>query len=839
MVKWADKVRLNNIYGPAECTVWCFVQRDVKSTDNENRFGHGIGARGWIADPDDSDRLLPVGAVGELLVEGPLLARGYLNNPEQTAASFITDPTWLHMFGPVDKRRLYKTGDLVRYDPTDGAMIFVGRKDTQVKLRGQRIELGEIEHHLRLALGTADDAAAVNDVVVDVFKPSPSSDAVLVAFISIGSSFRPDPDQEGLGAEVKEYVSSVARVSKKALAQVLPSYMIPAVFVPVEKVPLSTSGKTDMRTLRKICSSLSWAELLDIASGSSSTGGHQGEKGVAGRTEAESHMAEAWAKLLGISPDRIAPSDSFISLGGNSLMAIHLVAAYRARGLSLAVADILQHPGLSAMTSCVVPIRPAKSTMVNLDEFSGMSAGEVSREALFADAAQQCGVGRDAVVAVYPCTPLQQEMMDLSMAGKTSQFAHELSRLWPALDFGRFKRAWEEVVRVHPILRTRFIRSSHDGVLRQAVIDEALWWEAPRSFDDYMASNFPTWTTKLGDRLARWSLYEEEHGDGQASSQMLIISLHHSIFDGVVLHHVFSQLFAAYSGTELPRNPPNFGEYLWRVSRDVETRAGDHIAFWDKYLTGWEQAGAFPPAIEPHGHQVQATGGAMRFLPFEGGVRPELGNLTLSTLLRGSWALLLARRTASKCVVFSTFLAGRNVDMDGIEGLVAPTFTHVPILARVSAAEEEEDEAQTVRQFLGTIQADAIAMIPYEATGMPTIRQACRSGTQPSYLSRNLVVVQPMPKGGGMLPAKGGDGQPLPFPGDILCGPRIDAAAMGAFNPFPLLMEMTMLDEGVAFRVSFDEQILSAEQVEELLDELALIIQTLPGQLDHAVARVV
>ncbi|KAK7995568.1 nonribosomal siderophore peptide synthase Sid2 [Apiospora arundinis] len=583
--------------------------------------------------------------------------------------------------------------------------------------------------------------------VIGVESPSSLGDAALVAYVSIGASFPSHPNKTSMTTEVKECISAIAEVSKKALVQVLPSYMIPTVFVPVQHIPLSTSGKTDIRTLRQICSSLSWAELLEMTSGNPRTAHRKGESDFVSKTEAESHMADAWATLLGISPDQIEPSDSFISLGGNSLMAIHLVAIYRERGLSLAVADILQHPELSAMTACTVPIRTATLASPNPATLSDMVTGQVSKEALFADAAQQCGVGSEDIVAVYPCTPLQVEMMDLSLTGKTSQFAHELSRLWPTLDFSRFKNAWEEIVKMHPILRTRFIRSSHDGELKQVIVDEPLWWEAPRDFDDYMATNFPTATTKLGDRLARWSLYEEPvEGTSQATNHMLIISLHHAIFDGVVLHHIFTNLFAIYTGNNLSHSPPNFGEYLWRTSKDLKDNLHDHVLYWGKYLAGWEQAGEFPPTVEPRDRQVHATGGTMRFLPFPGGVRPELGSLTLSTFLRGVWAILLARRTASECVVFSTFLAGRTVDMEGIERLVAPTFTHVPILARLSAS-------QTVREFLAALQADAIAMMPYEATGMPRIlQQACQSGSNPQlggYMSRNLLVVQPMPKGVG------------------------------------------------------------------------------------------
>src|SRR5690606_19340742 len=108
----------------------------------------------WVVDPDNHDILLPVGAVGELVLEGPFLARGYLNDAAKTNAVFIENPLWASDMCPenmkaFERRRMYKTGDLVRYNP-DGTLRFVGRKDYQVKVNAQRVELGEIEHHLTI-----------------------------------------------------------------------------------------------------------------------------------------------------------------------------------------------------------------------------------------------------------------------------------------------------------------------------------------------------------------------------------------------------------------------------------------------------------------------------------------------------------------------------------------------------------------------------------------------------------------------------------------------------------------------------------------------------------------
>ncbi|KAM4054534.1 AMP-binding enzyme [Hirsutella rhossiliensis] len=125
-------------------------------------MGKGIGLVTWVVEAENHDALSPLGCVGELLLEGPLVGQGYLDDPERTAAAFIRDPVWL-LQGPPGQPgrhgRLYKTGDLVRYNE-DGTLTFFGRKDAQVKIRGQRVELGEIEHALR-SHQSVDDAVAV------------------------------------------------------------------------------------------------------------------------------------------------------------------------------------------------------------------------------------------------------------------------------------------------------------------------------------------------------------------------------------------------------------------------------------------------------------------------------------------------------------------------------------------------------------------------------------------------------------------------------------------------------------------------------------------------------
>lgn len=207
---------------------------------------------------------MSIGAVGELLIEGPILARGYLNNAEQTKQSFIEDPEWSKTLqtrmttqsgNPTIRRRFYKTGDLVRYDIL-GNVIYVGRKDHQVKLRGQRIELGEIQYQiLRLV-------PEVKSVVVEVVSTgNENSHPMLVAFVCLHMAESNGRDL--LAAKtpaIAAFLSSIRNLENNLLA-LLPRYMIPSLFLPLFRLPMTVSHKVDRKQLHALIRSLSTEEL--------------------------------------------------------------------------------------------------------------------------------------------------------------------------------------------------------------------------------------------------------------------------------------------------------------------------------------------------------------------------------------------------------------------------------------------------------------------------------------------------------------------------------------------------------------------------------------------------
>ncbi|MFH9550555.1 amino acid adenylation domain-containing protein [Streptomyces sp. NPDC017435] len=311
---WAERIGLDrtalvNMYGITETTVHTTYRR-LTDADLDPQSGNPIGRP--LADLtvhllDGNGELAPIGVPGEIHVGGPGVARGYLGRPELTAERFVPDP-----YGPAGAR-LYRSGDLARRLP-DGQLEFLGRADDQVKIRGFRIELGEIEN----ALAAHE---AVRDAVVLVREDTPG-DVRLVAYVTADDDAAPAPAQ-----------------LRTLLAAALPEYMVPAAFVVLDRLPLTTNGKLDKRALP--------------APGQDAVGA---TAYVAPRTVVEERIAEVWQDVLGL--DRVSVEDGFFELGGHSIRAVTLVGRLRAAGYDLAVRDVFEYRTVARVAELVTG-RPA------------------------------------------------------------------------------------------------------------------------------------------------------------------------------------------------------------------------------------------------------------------------------------------------------------------------------------------------------------------------------------------------------------------------------------------------------------------------------------------------
>ncbi|CAG8904533.1 unnamed protein product [Penicillium egyptiacum] len=334
---WKPHVHLLNIYGPAECCVLSTVQNNITGTTDARDIGYGTGCTCWVVDPTNHNKLMPIGVIGELLIEGPIVGRGYLADAEKTAASFIDDtPPWLPVIRPgASPSRMYRTGDLVQYTP-QGSLRYVGRKDMQVKLNGQRVEVEEVQYHLYCSF------PGVEEVVVDlVLPPALEGRPQLVAFIT--GKWGLCKDATDIFVPPTGAFFEAMATAKAALQKVLPAFMIPSYFLPITRVPRTVSDKTNLQSLRKATNALTGEQMAAYRQ-QPTTGPKKPPV-----SQAAVHMQKIWAQVLKISLGQIGLEDGFFQLGGDSITAMKVANIAKSQGLSISVPDLFKNSSLDSL----------------------------------------------------------------------------------------------------------------------------------------------------------------------------------------------------------------------------------------------------------------------------------------------------------------------------------------------------------------------------------------------------------------------------------------------------------------------------------------------------------
>jgi amino acid adenylation domain-containing protein len=293
--RWGVGRRFFNAYGPTESTVWATVSECAPDGHAPTIGRPIINTRIHVLDA--RLRPVPVGVPGELHIGGVGLARGYLNNPDLTAERFVPDP-----FSAEPGARLYRTGDLARY-LSGGEIDFLGRIDSQVKVRGFRIEPGEIEAALRRCSGVREASV--------IAKSGGVGNVRLVAFVAADAATPP----------------TVADL-RAGLKDALPDYMLPASFVVLETLPLTANGKVDRRALERL-------DDEGVAA--------PGVSSVAPRDAAEQVIAGVWQEALQV--EKVGIDDNFFDLGGHSLLIVNVHT--KLKGLfekEVPMADMFKYP---------------------------------------------------------------------------------------------------------------------------------------------------------------------------------------------------------------------------------------------------------------------------------------------------------------------------------------------------------------------------------------------------------------------------------------------------------------------------------------------------------------
>jgi amino acid adenylation domain-containing protein/non-ribosomal peptide synthase protein (TIGR01720 family) len=435
-------VELVNLYGPTEATI------DATSARVEGdavTIGRPIdNLRALVL--DDQLHPVPVGTDGDLYLGGAGLARGYLGRAALTAERFVPDP-----FGSGE--RLYRSGDRARILP-DGTLDFRGRADGQVKLRGHRVELGEIEaaiaahpHAPRAVVGVRD-----NRLVAWLAGPAP--------------------------ADLRAH-----------LAARLPEAMVPALFVAVDALPLTPSGKIDRKALPSPDATAAVRREF-----------------VPPSTDAERAIAAAWESVLGVA--RVGMDDNFFELGGDSILSLQIVSRVRAAGWTITPKLMLQQQTVARVAAHAV--RSASAPRV-----------------------------RERASGTVPLTPIQHAFFEQPLVNRNHWNQSLLLTVPPSFDFDAFRRRLDEVTQHHDAFRLRFA-AKEDALPVQFYADEPGVVAERIETDDITATAA---RVQASLDIEHGPLMRAAHLDrGAGRDGRLLLVIHHLIVDGVSWRILFDDL---------------------------------------------------------------------------------------------------------------------------------------------------------------------------------------------------------------------------------------------------------------------------------------------------------
>ncbi|KAH6614358.1 hypothetical protein B0J18DRAFT_485207 [Chaetomium sp. MPI-SDFR-AT-0129] len=653
--QWAanDRLVVRNRYGSSECTQMSHGRR-MRPRENPRVLGEPEDTTFACVLWPGTTQLAPVGVPGELCLAGPQLSAGYLKEPGLTERVFVNNP-FSEQLGELYKK-MYRTGDKVRR--LAGSIEMLGRIDWQAKINGTKVEPADVDR----ALGEHPDVAAVATVAAEV--------------------------EEGRLA----LVTAIVLVKTRVWAQVLPSmrpfavkalppFMIPSFWLPLQHLPRSMNGKVDFHALRKAACGLGTAGLSQFLVAQPQTRHDPGEKLV---DDMERDIARVWATVLGLDKTLVRRHHSFLSLGGNSLLAIKAIGQLRKAGLVTDFANLMADKPLSEVA---LSVSQHKSSQVapEIPPFSLLGADAAS----FVEHVQT--EFRLDLVEAYPATPLQEGV--LATLNQEDGDPYTYRRVWDmeGIDIERLKDSFRRVIVARDIYKTGFVPRGRNLV--QVVRNDLglAWKEWHGSLETYLDHDKKLFMPLSGPLFRT----------GLVANRYLVTTTHHALCDFWSHRILFQDVAAVYTDREVPSRPKfnNFIQYL--LGQDLAPAR----EFWASYLQG------SPRSIINYAPGEKTTITTRR-------VTLNLKQTTLGSLVHTAWAVLLSHHVGSHDVTFATAVSGREVPLLGISDIDGPTLTTVPQRVKL------DDQTKALGQLVKDVRASFMQVAKYSQVGLRAALQA-------------------------------------------------------------------------------------------------------------------
>ncbi|WP_328491695.1 non-ribosomal peptide synthase/polyketide synthase [Streptomyces sp. NBC_00414] len=749
--RWAPGRRMINSYGPTEATVVATWTGPLSPAGGPPPIGRPAGAtRVYVLDA--ALRPVPPCVTGELYVAGPGLARGYLHRPGLTARRFVADPS-----GAAGER-MYRTGDLVRRG-ADGELRFVGRADDQIKLRGFRIEPGETESALRRSPHVRDAVVVVRSDGPDG-QPSDGPGRLVAYVVPARADASADgdslaSDSAGANGDVGGGADGLPVAAlREHLAALLPPHMVPAVFVPLERLPLTANGKTDRRALP--------------APGPAHTGAATGPR-TAPRTDTERRIAGVWTDVLGVAD--IGVDDNFFHLGGDSILSMQVVSRLRREGLHLATRDLFTHQTVAELATVVgtapqhtgdgpatgaVPLTPIQewflttpradhthfnqSALLELDGEPDPAALESGLNALLEHHdALRMRFTQDAE-GWHQFNPPPGEKGEGSRRGEKDEFLvrYDLSDLSAEEADAAMKKAADDLHTGFDLGRGPLLRAALFTGVDAARTEEGSADEAPSG--EVQSCDVPLGEASAGDGDGGG----KDKGNDDGSRAFLLLVGHHLVVDAVSWRILADDLEAAYrqavrgEPVSLGERTTSFRDWAHKLAGYVADGGLDHeLPYWEEAVTAEQLPAATEtsttatpdPAAEEAGTFTLELGEEDTAVLLR--AAPAAYRTRVNDVLLAALALALARWTGSDRVRLDLEGHGRedlldDVDLSRTVGwftTIHPVALQVPEPDRPGSARNWRALVKSVRRQLRSVPGNGLGFGALRTFGPPEVRE--------------------------------------------------------------------------------------------------------------------
>lgn len=672
------QVSLINAYGPTEATIGCCSGRLYKDRDTQN-IGRPLGD--CIAHVLAPGSLAHVkrGMPGELCFTGSFVANGYHNRPDATG--FVND---------FHGQKMYRTGDIVALMPDD-TIYFLGRKDDQVKVRGQRLELGEVSEAVRAAAAEAADLEAAHwdhkkiDVQTLLIKHPDFMRQQLVSFVAAAGASKHFKNGEP-SVFLEDQFAECDEALRPIVQRTHPAYMVPDLIVPVSYMPLTqTSAKADTKLLKSLFSSIPASKLF---------GNHHGQEeatdGVESTTREltpqEKNIVEIAQSYSSTKSDGlvVAPTTTIFQLGVDSLGAISVYARMKKMGYECSVATILSGATIEQLAALPTKKKASSRSVeseTSTPELSGASTPLTDIvESIFLDSSTLSGIEPGNVANMRPCLPLQEVLVAQSMARDDEEDAlyvnHIVLQLSEDVDIARLVNSWDRVIAANEILRTCF-RHTDKGVVQVVFKPEAsplVWSQTRRSAD----------VKQVQKEISRQIIRSIESQPPirltlRLADNTLTLSMHHALYDGESLPMIIEDVESTYLAGAAALRPSiqplvNYVSHK-RTHDNIQTRQ-----YWVELLSGWTPAELATASSTDGLGSPETTVNTRAFTRSLASLEQDCAklSLTLPALLQGVFGICLAQNRGYGSATYGTVLSGRTIPVESVERMVAPCIVTLP-----------------------------------------------------------------------------------------------------------------------------------------------------------------